>query len=555
MPQVTSRRSEVDFAWKRSQLCGVTHDSLPENLTDTTNLFPAKTALLRAAGATLSAVGDELAGLDLSLLVADRSGLLVQTVGGAQSRIGAQVEQRGLIAGADLSEEKLGFNGIGTALETGRGITVDGDEHFVEAFRDFSCFGIPIIHPGSKRLEGALNVTAPTESTTSLLEGFGRTMVHQIEQQLLQNTYHDEYSLMSEFLQASRGTDQAVCAIGDETVMSNQKAEGLLEHIDYGVLRSTIAEARLARSSQASIAVASDRLVAVDIRYIRSGGEILTLHPLWQKKAAIPRGRPRANMAGDVWGGRLKAVQGRSGSVAVVGEPGTGRTSAAREASRPLEPTLIDCVDLQTAGAQVWSKRLQKAVGATTGALIIDNIDLLPTAQLSFLRQLVSDDASSARIVITADSHAQEADGRLRSVLSMADQYVELPPLRERVAEFPILIEAMAQKIASKKRFTFSATASQGLARAHWPGNLVQLRKVLMQVLAERASGQITLSDLPEIYRRDQNQPLFGLDRAERAAIVEAMAAAEGNKNQAARALGMSRTTLYRRLRSLKIEY
>ncbi|MDN6372394.1 MAG: hypothetical protein L0K12_05635, partial [Brevibacterium aurantiacum] len=288
----------MDFAWKRSQLCGVTHDSLPENLTDT-NLLPAKTALLRAAGATLSAVGDELAGLDLSLLVADRSGLLVQTVGGAQSRIGAQVEQRGLIAGADLSEEKLGFNGIGTALETGRGITVDGDEHFVEAFRDFSCFGIPIIHPGSKRLEGALNVTAPTESTTSLLEGFGRTMVHQIEQQLLQNTYHDEYSLMSEFLQASRGTDQAVCAIGDETVMSNQKAEGLLEHIDYGVLRSTIAEARLARSSQASIAVASDRLVAVDIRYIRSGGEILTLHPLWQKKATIPRGRPRANMAGD----------------------------------------------------------------------------------------------------------------------------------------------------------------------------------------------------------------------------------------------------------------
>ncbi|MDN6135228.1 MAG: hypothetical protein L0J19_15220 [Brevibacterium sp.] len=501
----------------------------------------------------MSAVGDELAGLDLSLLVADRSGLLVQTVGGAQSRIGAQVEQRGLIAGADLSEEKLGFNGIGTALETGRGITVDGDEHFVAAFREFSCFGIPIIHPGSKRLEGALNVTAPTEATSSLLEGFGRTMVHQIEQQLLQNTYRDEYSLMSEFLQASRGTDQAVCAISEETVMSNQKAEGLLEHIDYGALRRAIGEARRARSSQTSIEVSSDRLVAVDIQYIRSGGEILTLHPLWQKKTRIPRGRPRANVTGDVWGDRLKTVQGRSGSVAVVGEPGSGRTSAACEASRPLEHTLIDCVDLQTAGAQVWSKRLQKAVGTTARALIIDNVDLLPAAQLSFLRQLVSDDDSTARIVITADSHSAEADERLRSVLSVADHHVEVPPLRKRVAEFPILVEALAHKIAGKKRFIFSASAVQGLARAHWPGNLVQLRKVLMQVLSGRASGQITLSDLPEAYRGDQDQPLLGLDRAERAAIVEAMAAAEGNKNQAARALGMSRTTLYRRLRSLKI--
>lgn len=553
MPQVTSRRSEVDFAWKRSQLCGVTHDSLPEKLTDT-NLSPAKTALLRAADATLSNIRGELAGLDLSLLVADRSGLLVQTVGGVQTRIGAQVEQRGLIAGADLSEEKLGFNGIGTAIETGRGIIVDGDEHFVEAFRDFSCFGMPIIHPGSKRLEGALNVTAPTEATSSLLEGFGRTMVHQIEQQLLQNTYHDEFSLMSAFLRASRGTDQAVCAIGDETVMSNQKAEGLLEHIDYGMLRRAVAEARLTRSSQASIEVASDRLVTVDIQYIRSGGELLTLHPLWQKKTMIPRGRPRTNVAGDVWGDRLKAVQGRSGSIAVVGEPGTGRTSAALESSRPLESTLIDCVDLQTTGAQMWSKRLQKAVDTTVGTLIIDNIDLLPAAQLSFLRQLVSNEDSAARIIITADSRAQAEDERLGSVLSVADFYVELPPLRERIAEFPILIEAMARKVVREKRFTFSATAAQGLARAHWPGNLVQLRKVLLQVLSERASGQITLTDLPEAYRGDQNQPLLGIDRAERAAIVEAMAAAEGNKIQAARALGMSRTTLYRRLRSLKIE-
>lgn len=554
VPQSTSRRSEVDFAWKRSQLCGVNHDSVPENQSFTA-ISPEKTALLRAAGATLHAVGEDLAGLDLSLLVADRSGLLVQTVGGAQSQIGAKVEQRGLSVGTDLSEEKVGFNGIGTALEMGRGIAVDGSEHFIEAFRDFSCFGVPIIHPGSKRLEGVLNVTALSDAAPSLLQGFGRTMVRQIEQQLLQNTHHDEYSLMSEFLRASRGAQHAVCAIGEETVMSNQKAEELLEHIDFAALRRTIAEARLRHTARASLEVAQDRVIAIDIHYLRIGGEILTLRPIWQKKTVIPRGQPRANASGNVWGNRLQAVRGRSGSVAVVGEAGTGRTEAARELSHSPGTSHIDCVDLQLAGAQAWSRRLQHTVSGTTGTLVIDNIDLLPPTQLGFLRQLVSNDASSARIIITADSQAMERDERLRSVLCVTDHYVQLPPLGERVAEFPALVEALTKKVSGEHRFVFSAKAVQELARRQWPGNLVQLRKTIIQVLSERVSGTISASDLPAPHRGDETQPLLGLDRAERTAIVEALASAEGNKNQAARALGMSRTTLYRRLRALKIPH
>ena len=77
---------------------------------------------------------------------------------------------------------------------------------------------------------------------------------------------------------------------------------------------------------------------------------------------------------------------------------------------------------------------------------------------------------------------------------------------------------------------------------------------MLGTVLRHRSVGDITAADLPDRYRvSPRRRDLGPLERAEHDAIVAALAAADGNKARAAAALGISRTTLYSRLRSLRI--
>jgi transcriptional regulator of acetoin/glycerol metabolism len=88
--------------------------------------------------------------------------------------------------------------------------------------------------------------------------------------------------------------------------------------------------------------------------------------------------------------------------------------------------------------------------------------------------------------------------------------------------------------------------------RADWPGNVRQLEGVARRLATARPFGELTVRDLPA----DLQQPLRRLsqmERAQRAAILHALAQAEGNKVRAAEALGIGRATLYRKMKELSI--
>ena len=89
----------------------------------------------------------------------------------------------------------------------------------------------------------------------------------------------------------------------------------------------------------------------------------------------------------------------------------------------------------------------------------------------------------------------------------------------------------------------------QALARVEWPGNLRQLEAVLHRALARRRAGTVTLDDLPAEVRAATHRPnLTTMEQRECEAIAEALAAHDGNKVAAAESLGISRSTLYRKL-------
>ncbi|MCW2725617.1 MAG: Fis family transcriptional regulator, partial [Frankiales bacterium] len=110
------------------------------------------------------------------------------------------------------------------------------------------------------------------------------------------------------------------------------------------------------------------------------------------------------------------------------------------------------------------------------------------------------------------------------------------------------LVPFLLQRLGAGQ-LTCSPEAMQVLLRSHWPGNVAQLLEVLRHVLRHRRTGTVLLTDLPPAVQSLNRRRLSTMESLERDAIVLGLQDVGGNKAQAARSLGMSRATIYRKLR------
>ena len=95
--------------------------------------------------------------------------------------------------------------------------------------------------------------------------------------------------------------------------------------------------------------------------------------------------------------------------------------------------------------------------------------------------------------------------------------------------------------------------AMRRLRTLPWPGNVAQLRSVLTETLSRRRSGVIGVDDLPAECRSVTRRKLSRLEAMERDAIVRSLSENDGDKADAAEALGMSRATIYRKIKDFGI--
>jgi transcriptional regulator of acetoin/glycerol metabolism len=116
------------------------------------------------------------------------------------------------------------------------------------------------------------------------------------------------------------------------------------------------------------------------------------------------------------------------------------------------------------------------------------------------------------------------------------------------------MIPAILRTLAPSRDLQISPRAVNQLARHPWPGNATQLRDVLRRVLAAKRSGTIELADLPPECMAVGRRTLTPLEALERDAITRALADHGGNKGKAAEHLGMSRATIYRKIRGYNID-
>jgi transcriptional regulator of acetoin/glycerol metabolism len=116
----------------------------------------------------------------------------------------------------------------------------------------------------------------------------------------------------------------------------------------------------------------------------------------------------------------------------------------------------------------------------------------------------------------------------------------------------PALVRSLLTK-AGVTDLTFSTMAMNQLMRLPWAGNVTHLRSVLAAVARRRRSGLVELDDLPPECLATTRRQLTAIEALERDAIVDALSAHGGDKPAAAVALGMSRATIYRKIRDYGI--
>jgi sigma-54 dependent transcriptional regulator, acetoin dehydrogenase operon transcriptional activator AcoR len=123
-----------------------------------------------------------------------------------------------------------------------------------------------------------------------------------------------------------------------------------------------------------------------------------------------------------------------------------------------------------------------------------------------------------------------------------------VPPLRRHIEDLNEIVPLMLNRLCAGAGLTCSPAAMHLLTRARWPGNAAQLYTVLKQVTQHRRAGAIQTADLPAEFRTAPRRPLNRMEAVERDAIVRGLEDAHGNKVQAAKLLGMSRATIYRKI-------
>jgi DNA-binding NtrC family response regulator len=155
-----------------------------------------------------------------------------------------------------------------------------------------------------------------------------------------------------------------------------------------------------------------------------------------------------------------------------------------------------------------------------------------------------------------ADIQAEVKAGRFREDLLFRLNTVEirLPPLRERRADIPLLAAHFLRRYAARYRkaaIEFTPDAMELLLRHSWPGNVRELDHAVERAMLMAEGGRVQGRDFGLDGGRDHAAALdqMSLEDVERVLIQKALTRAAGNVSEAANALGLSRSALYRRIK------
>lgn len=562
--------------------------------------------VLQIAGNEMSSLHQQLSGAGHAVLLTDARGVILNCVTAPAER--KIFERAGLWLGADWSEACEGTNGIGTCLVERQALTIHQDEHFRGRHTGLTCSASPVFDPHGELL-AVLDVSSARHDVSRQSQFHTMALVN-LSAKMIESCYFlrcfDNQWLLRFHLQAeSVGLfSEGLLAFDGEGRISavNQSALNLLGHIRGGLLGKPV-EAFFDCSLDQLLGRASANASASWPLRTRDGRHLFAVlrgesrKPLPIVSAPVVE-TPR--LSGICLGDEAlqadfrKALRvfERDVPLLINGETGSGKEAFAKAVHQASQRSSKAFVALNCAaipeslieselfgyrggsftGARKDGMRgkLQQADG---GTLFLDEIGDMPLALQTRLLRVLEDrqvvpiggEPESVNVRIISATHRnlleRVADGSFREDLyyRLNGLEVALPALRERGDKAQLLDFLLAEE-AGTEAVLIDAPARQALLAFNWPGNVRQLRNVLRTLAALCDNGRIGVEDLPVMIR--QGRPVIApaesgehpLEDAERLALLGVLEQTRWHMTRTAEQLGVSRNTLYRKLRKHGIE-
>ncbi len=551
--------------------------------------------VLHIAGGEMNSLHQQLSGAGHAVLLTDARGVILNCVTAPSER--KIFERAGLWLGADWSEACEGTNGIGTCLVERQSLTIHRDEHFRGRHTGLTCSASPVFDPHGDLL-AVLDVSSAREDVSRQSQFHTMALVN-LSAKMIESCYFlrhfDQHWLLRFHLQAesvglfSEGllafdAEGRICAV-------NQSALNLL-----GQRR----DALVGRSVDAFFDCALDQLFGRASAHATASWPLRTRdgRPLFAalrgqpRKVAVPVFKPEAPRLPSICLGdpalqnelrRALRVFERDVPLLINGETGSGKEAFAKavhQASRRVDKAFVplncaaipeNLIESELFGYRGGSftgalkdgmrGKLQQADG---GTLFLDEIGDMPLALQTRLLRVLEDrlvvpiggepQAVNVRIISATHRNLLERvqDGSFREDLyyRLNGLEIALPALRDRSDKSDLLDFLLAQE-AGDQTVHIEPAARQALLAFAWPGNVRQLRTVLRTVVALCDDGRVTLSDLPALFHHPASPKVCALplDDAERQTLLATLEQHRWHMTLTAEQLGVSRNTLYRKLR------
>jgi sigma-54 dependent transcriptional regulator, acetoin dehydrogenase operon transcriptional activator AcoR len=563
-------RDTILASWWRSREWNVAADHIDLSYVRDPDL---DTPLTRSALPVLRDLRENLQGQPVSVMLTDARGVLLSRLT-ADRDFERHLDGVQLLPGFSYAEEFVGTNGIGTALESGQAAHVFGHEHYAEHLEDLSCAAAPVRHPISGKITGAADLTCWRKDAGALLVALVQSTAGQITQALLNDTSAAEVQLLQEYLRACRHTGGIVFALNSHMVMMNHPARHVLAPGDQAAMVGHAAEALATGPlGPVDIELPSGARARMSCRPVRGQGQRRAADGAAQVKLIEPASKlvlgagppPRGFLPGLVGRGPLWTrgcdqvdAAYRGGQwLALEGEPGAGKLALLRAVHRHRNPAgALHVLDAAEATDHHWLVRALSGLLEGKGSVVIRHADRLSAVRLRTLWIALEQALAAGRpkklwVAITLSQNPVRAG--LAGLLRFFPDTVELPPLRHHIEDLHELVPFFLAKLNPHGQLACSPEAMQLLLRSSWPGNTEQLWRVLKQVVHHKRSGTIHPGDLPPECWTVSRRLLSPLQSMERDAIVQALLDHDGNKAKTAGSVGMSRATIYRRIRQYGI--